>query len=93
MVAIAIAAPPSADAPTLDSAPKLHEELERLLSDNGDWMTTEELAAAVNSAGRYRKRDGLPVTAFQVHGRTRNYPDLFERTGSSVRLRSEASGD
>jgi hypothetical protein len=47
-------------------------------------MTTAEIAAAVNDRGIYRKRDGSPVTAFQIHGRTRNYPHLFDRDGQVV---------
>jgi len=50
-------------------------------------MTTQELADAVNERGRYRKADGSSITAFQIHGRTRKYSDLFERRGSQVRLR------
>jgi hypothetical protein len=49
-------------------------------------MTTTEIAHAVNERGRYEKRDGGAVTAFQIHGRTRNYPHLFERDGASVTL-------
>jgi len=65
----------------------LHEELATILGRRGNrWMSTSELAELVNSRGRYRKRDGSPVTAFQVHGRTRKYTDLFERDGSRVRL-------
>jgi hypothetical protein len=54
-------------------------------------MTTTEIAERVNARGQYRKRDGTPITAFQVHGRTRNYPELFERAGSRVGLKSAGS--
>lgn len=65
----------------------LHEEIAAILRSRGNpWMTTGELAELVNSRGRYSKRDGSPVTAFQVHGRTRKYADLFDRDGSLVRL-------
>ena len=50
-------------------------------------MTTEKIAEAVNERDNYRKKDGSAVTAFQIHGRTRNYAHLFEREGSKVRLR------
>jgi hypothetical protein len=67
----------------------LHEEIERILRERGNtWMTTQEVASAVNDAGNYRKKDGSAVTAFQIHGRTRNYSRLFERDGSRVRLRA-----
>jgi hypothetical protein len=66
----------------------LHEELVAILRERGGgWMTTRELADAVNERGRYHKRDGSPVDDFQVHGRTKNYPQLFDRDGSRVRLR------
>lgn len=65
----------------------LHEEIVSILSEHGGWMTTSEIASEVNRRGRYRKRDDSAMTAFQIHGRTRNYPSLFERDGSRVRLR------
>jgi hypothetical protein len=66
----------------------LHDEIARILRELANpWTTTEELAHAVNAAGNYKKKDGTLVTAFQIHGRTRNYPQLFERDGSRVRLR------
>ena len=55
--------------------------------DHGNkWTTTVEIAAAVNDAGRYRKRDRSAVTDFQIHGRTKNDTELFERDGTRVRL-------
>jgi hypothetical protein len=65
----------------------LHEEIVDILRDRGHAMSTAEIAAAVNARGRYVKRDGSPVTPFQIHGRTRNYSELFARDGSTVRLR------
>lgn len=67
----------------------LHEEIRAILQERspGSWMTTQELADAVNRRGRYRKQDASPMTAFQIHGRTKNYPHLFERDGNRVRLR------
>jgi hypothetical protein len=70
----------------------LHEEIEDILRGLGNrWMTTRELADAVNERGRYHKRDGSKMTDFQIHGRTRNYDQLFEREGAQVRLREPAS--
>lgn len=66
---------------------KLHDELVAILRERGEAMTTRELAAEVNRRGRYEKRDGTPVTDYQIHGRTKNYADLFERDGTTVRLR------
>lgn len=68
----------------------LHEELTDILRSRGNaWMTTSELANAVNYHGRYRKKDASSVTAFQVHGRARQYGELFERDGSRIRLAVE----
>lgn len=65
----------------------LHSEIEAILRGAGNqWMSTSDIAEAVNSRGRYQKKDGTTVSDFQVHGRTRNYDDLFERDGSRVRL-------
>jgi hypothetical protein len=65
----------------------LHEEIADILRAHGNpWMTTQEIADAVNERGRYRKKDGSAVTAFQIHGRTKNYSHLFDRDGSRVRL-------
>ena len=64
----------------------LHEEIRNMLiaSDNA-WLTTREIAEQVNRRGRYRKKDRGEVTDYQIHGRTKNYLDLFDRKGSLVR--------
>jgi GIY-YIG catalytic domain/HB1, ASXL, restriction endonuclease HTH domain len=66
----------------------LHNEIAAILSHNGRPMTTAEIADAVNQRGFYIKRDETVVTAFQVHGRTRKYAQLFTREGQTVKLRS-----
>ena len=67
----------------------LHEEIVAILIDAcDDWMTTTEIAREVKRRGRYRKRDGTSnVTPYQVHGRTKNYTQLFERDSTRVRRR------
>lgn len=68
--------------------PTLHDEIaEILLESRRDGMTTQEIADKVNARGRYRKRDGSEVTAFQIHGRTRNYPPIFDHDDARVRLK------
>ena len=68
----------------------LHNEVAAILRAHGnDWMTTRELADAVNARGKFRKRDGSLVAVFQIHGRTKNYSRIFERDNSRVRLREE----
>ena len=64
----------------------LHAEIQDILIVNdNDWMTTREIAEQVNRRGLYRKKDRNKVTDYQIHGRTKNYPDLFEREGYRVR--------
>jgi hypothetical protein len=50
-------------------------------------MSTQEIADVVNQRGRYSKKDGTAVTAFQVARRTYNYSHLFDIEGSRVSLR------
>lgn len=67
----------------------LHDELRDIFFEQGNrWRTTTELADEVNARGRYKKKDGSPITRFQIHGRARRYEDIFERDGSRVRLRT-----
>jgi len=69
--------------------PTLHDALAQVLREHGnDWRTARELADEVNERSMYRKRDGSPVEANQVHARTKSYTDLFEKDGSRIRLRT-----
>lgn len=69
------------------SVPKtLHEAIRIVLEDAGGSMTTREIAAELNRRGLYTKKDGTEITDFQVHGRTKNYPNLFHREGTTVSL-------
>ena len=66
----------------------LHEEIQEILIANGNgWMTTVEIADEVNRRDRYQKKDRSKVTDYQIHGRTQNYSQLFERNGSRIRCR------
>ena len=66
----------------------LHDALAQILREQDNaWMTARELTAEVNARGLYKKRDGSPVEANQVHARTKNYAHLFEKDGSQIRLR------
>lgn len=42
------------------------------------------------TGGLYRKRDGSPVEVNEIHARTNNYQDLFEKDGSLIRMRTES---
>lgn len=80
--------PESGAASSQQGKTTLHEEIGAILKANGNrWMTTSEIAFEVQQRCNYKKRDGTSdVTPYQVHGRTKNYPHLFERDGSRVRL-------
>lgn len=85
--------PPAAAATQPGHRPlTLHEAITRVLDDHGnEWMTARELTEQVNRRGLYRKRDGSAVEVNQVHARTNNYGDLFEKDGPKIRLREGAT--
>ncbi|MDR0874565.1 MAG: winged helix-turn-helix domain-containing protein [Prevotellaceae bacterium] len=64
----------------------LHEAIVKLLQEKGRSMTTTEIANELNKNGWYEKKDGSEIIPFQIHGRTKNYPHLFAREGSTVSL-------
>ncbi len=64
----------------------LHEAIEKLLRQTGRPMTTQQIADDLNKNGWYKKKDGSAIQAFQIHGRTRNYANIFDRDGSTVSL-------
>ena len=70
---------------------KLHEAITQVLKEAGRPMTTNEIADALNRNGLYQKRDGSAISAFQIHGRTRNYSHLFDRNGSMVSLKGSGN--
>ncbi len=53
-------------------------------------MTARSLADAVNDRGLYRTRDGSPVEVNQIHARTNNYQDMFEKDGTLICLKEES---
>ncbi|MDL5045483.1 DNA-deoxyinosine glycosylase [Oscillatoria amoena NRMC-F 0135] len=65
---------------------KLHEAIEKLLRQTGRPMTTQQIADELNKNGWYQKKDGSTIQAFQIHGRTKNYANIFDRVGSTVLL-------
>jgi hypothetical protein len=64
----------------------LHAAIEKLLHESGRPMTTKEIADRLNKNNWYPKKDGSKITDFQIHGRTRNYSQLFKRNGAMVSL-------
>ena len=49
-------------------------------------MMTQQIADELNKNGWYQKKNGSIIQAFQIHGRTRNYANIFARNGSIVSL-------
>jgi len=72
----------------------LHEAIERVLLENhNQWMDTKDIAHHINREGLYRRGDGAPVDKNQIGARINNYPHMFERQGSRIRvLAEEATG-
>jgi len=64
----------------------LHEAIMIILREHGSPMSTRAIADELNRRKLYSKKDGSSINDFQVHGRTRNHPDIFCRTGSRVSL-------
>jgi hypothetical protein len=65
---------------------KLHEAIEKVLLQFGHPMTTQEIANELNKNKWYQKKDRSEISAFQIHGRTRNYSHMFSRDGNKVKL-------
>lgn len=66
----------------------LHEEIADILAEHHNkGMRARELALAVNTRGRYAKRDGSPVEINQIHARVHNNPHLFRRENFKIYLR------
>ena len=66
----------------------LHEEMAGILTEYGNkGMRARDLARAVNTRGRYAKRDGSPVEINQIHARVHNNPHLFRREDFKIHLR------
>lgn len=69
----------------------LHEAIEQLLRQQGRPLNMTEIAAELNRNNWYQKKDGSLISPFQIHGRTRKYPQLFERKGSTVLLADKST--
>ena len=65
---------------------KLHEAIEKLLNQFGHPMTTTEISDELNINKWYHKKDGSSITPYQIHGRTKNYSQIFSRNGSLASL-------
>jgi len=66
----------------------LHEAIIKVLQEYGSPKTTSEIADILNVNKWYEKKDKSLILPFQIHGRTKKYPQFFERDGSSVFLKN-----
>jgi hypothetical protein len=72
----------------------LHDAIVRVLrAERNRPMAARELSDEVNRLKLYRRRDGAPVDASQIHARVHAYSRLFERAGGRIRLRQDLERD
>lgn len=64
----------------------LHAAVEKLLKFRGKPMSIQEIADELNTNGWYQRKDGTKIQGVHIHGRTRNYKDIFIRKGTTVSL-------
>lgn len=65
----------------------LHEAMEFVLRQApAGMLRAGDLAAEINRRHLYRMRDGRPVEAQQIHARVGQYPHLFTREGTFIKL-------
>jgi len=65
---------------------KLEEAIQKILKQRGDPMTVAELTDCINAQQLCTRHDGSAICDFQVHGRSFNRKDLFEKKGAVVKL-------
>ncbi len=64
----------------------LHEAIKKFLLQSGGQMTTRAIADALNKNKWYKKKNGSLIVPYQILGRAKNYPLLFDRNGSTISL-------
>lgn len=64
----------------------LHEAIKKVLEKENRTMTTSEIANELNCNKWYNKGDNSTITAYQIHGRAKNYPKLFKKNGTRISL-------
>jgi hypothetical protein len=69
----------------------LHAAIATILQDQGAAMTAPAIAREINRRSLYRRRDGRPVDAGQVHARVGSYGSLFARRDHRIALQEGAS--
>lgn len=65
----------------------LHAAMVHVLRSSPDGMLRAgDLAAEIDRSGLYKMRDGRPVESQQIHARVGNYPHLFTKVGTFIKL-------
>ncbi|HLN53438.1 MAG TPA: hypothetical protein VK212_06990 [Lentimicrobium sp.] len=68
----------------------LEKEITEILKEKPDGMTVHQIARRLIQKGLMNENDSK-ICYFQVHARTHNMPELFEKHGSIVKLKSPAT--
>lgn len=65
----------------------LHDAMARVIQEAPQQMLRAgDIAREINRQRLYRMRDGRPVEAQQIHARVGQYPHLFVREGTFIKL-------
>jgi hypothetical protein len=62
----------------------LHDAMELVLAEIGGPMSARGLADEINRRALYRRRDGRPVDAAQIHARVSAYSGMFVRQAGLI---------
>ena len=65
----------------------LHEAMEVVLKENGQSMSSADIAKEINERNLYKKNDGSLIISYQIVGRAKNYPHLFNRSSTMISLK------
>lgn len=85
--ALALTRAGSDDDPTPTSGMTLHEAMRKVLqAEPMRMMHAPDLAAEIGRQRLYRRPNGRAIEPQQIYERTRNYPYLFERAGTFIKL-------
>jgi hypothetical protein len=68
---------------------ELEKEIEIILKEMPGGMTVQDIARQLMEKGVMNDNDSS-VCYFQVHARTHNMPDMFERKGEKVKLKNQS---
>lgn len=67
----------------------LHEAIVQVLLQKRTAMSPVEIAEFLNKTSWYSKKDGSKIKSNQIGARVKNYPNLFNKEGSFISLKSK----